>query len=89
MELVQGVTLKQLLQQKPLPPEVAACIMVEVLDALVHAYQLGVVHRDIKPEKVMVVCQSPSELPKGREEASPLSPSGEEVARQADGPWDY
>jgi serine/threonine-protein kinase len=55
VELVSGCTLRTLLaEQGRLPPEVAAAIAIELLHALEHAHEQGVVHRDVKPENVMV-----------------------------------
>jgi tRNA A-37 threonylcarbamoyl transferase component Bud32 len=55
VELVRGSTLRQLLSDQGfLPPEVAAAIGVELADALDHAHGLGVIHRDVKPENVLV-----------------------------------
>ncbi|HLV65414.1 MAG TPA: protein kinase [Polyangiaceae bacterium] len=55
VELVRGTTLRRLLaEQGSLPPEIAAAIGVEIAEALEHAHQLGVVHRDVKPENVLV-----------------------------------
>lgn len=54
-ELVRGVTLRQLLRDRGVvPPEVAAALGLELTDALTHAHAQGVVHRDVKPENVMV-----------------------------------
>lgn len=55
VELIRGVTLRQLLAEVgPLPPEVAASIGFEVASALAHAHQHGVIHRDVKPENVLL-----------------------------------
>lgn len=55
VELLRGVTLRRILQrQKKVPPEVAAAIALDLLSALSHAHQCGVIHRDVKPENVMV-----------------------------------
>jgi serine/threonine protein kinase len=55
MELVQGETLSALLKRDgPLPPEAAAGLAVEVAEALYHAHQQGIVHRDVKPANVIV-----------------------------------
>jgi len=55
VELVRGMTLRQLLrEQGPLPPEIAACIAVEITRALTMAHRMGIVHRDIKPENVLL-----------------------------------
>ncbi len=54
-EFIDGQTLKQYLNGRPLGfSEVAALIAVEVCHALAHAHSLGVIHRDVKPENVMI-----------------------------------
>ena len=54
-EFIDGETLKQFLTAHALRfPEVAALISVEVCGALAHAHGFGVLHRDVKPENVMV-----------------------------------
>ncbi len=54
-ELVRGTTLRQLISERGhLPAEVAAAIAVEVAAALEHAHGLGVIHRDVKPENVLL-----------------------------------
>jgi serine/threonine-protein kinase len=55
VELVRGKTLRQLLSdEQNLPPEVAAAIGIEIALALEHAHGLGVIHRDVKPENVLI-----------------------------------
>ncbi len=55
VELLKGTTLRKLLQkQKAMPPEVAAALALELLGALAHAHANGVVHRDVKPENVLI-----------------------------------
>jgi serine/threonine protein kinase len=55
VELVRGATLRQLRQRcGAMPPEVAAAIALELLSALAHANGSGVVHRDVKPENVLI-----------------------------------
>src|SRR5262245_37936761 len=54
-EFIDGVTLKQFLETRKLAhPEVAALIAVEIGGALAHAHALGIIHRDVKPENVMI-----------------------------------
>ena len=55
MEWVEGKLLRELMtQQKKFPPERAAKILSQVLEALEYIHTHGVVHRDLKPENIMV-----------------------------------
>jgi serine/threonine protein kinase len=54
MELVDGRDLHQLIQAGCLDPALAFSIIRQVCDALYHAHQNGVVHRDIKPGNILV-----------------------------------
>lgn len=55
MEYVQGITLKQLIQQRGrLSPTTAAQITIRILSALEHAHANGIIHRDIKPQNILV-----------------------------------
>ncbi len=55
MEYVEGRTLKDIIQERgPLPPTVAAQIAIRVLSALQHAHKNGIIHRDIKPQNILV-----------------------------------
>ncbi len=53
-EYVQGSTLKQRLTEGRLTPDQAARLARELGNALHFAHQAGVVHRDVKPENVML-----------------------------------
>jgi eukaryotic-like serine/threonine-protein kinase len=54
-EFIDGLTLKQFLADRTIEhPEVAALITVELGSALAHAHGLGIIHRDVKPENVMI-----------------------------------
>lgn len=55
MELVDGVTLKDVIRdQAPLDPVKTVDQISQVLDALRYAHKRGLVHRDIKPQNVLV-----------------------------------
>jgi tRNA A-37 threonylcarbamoyl transferase component Bud32 len=55
VELVRGGSLREVLRAAPpMPPEIAADLALDVLEALDHAHAAGIVHRDIKPENVLI-----------------------------------
>ncbi|MDF3290970.1 protein kinase domain-containing protein [Streptomyces silvisoli] len=54
MEFVPGGTLAEALRAGPLPISRAITLAGEVLDALGHSHQHGIVHRDIKPSNIML-----------------------------------
>lgn len=55
-EYVEGNNLKEVLQESgALSPQETAEVMEQVLDALAHAHEQGVIHRDIKPANIMLV----------------------------------
>ena len=56
MELVDGITLKQYLQDHgPLDAVQAVDFSLQIARALAHAHGKGIVHRDIKPQNILVV----------------------------------
>ncbi|MBP7127173.1 protein kinase [Myxococcota bacterium] len=55
VEYVDGEPLSTFLSRHdPMLPEVAALAIASVADALAHAHERGVIHRDVKPENLMV-----------------------------------
>ncbi|KRD20093.1 MULTISPECIES: serine/threonine-protein kinase [unclassified Streptomyces] len=63
MELVDGVSLRTLLTRAaPLEPEAALVVLKGSLLGLADAHRVGVVHRDYKPENVLVVPDGSSRL---------------------------
>ncbi|MBO5247784.1 MAG: Stk1 family PASTA domain-containing Ser/Thr kinase [Clostridia bacterium] len=56
MEYIDGVTLKDRMDQKgALSPEEAIHYLRQILNALSHAHERGVVHHDIKPENILLL----------------------------------
>jgi serine/threonine-protein kinase len=63
MELVDGVTLGELVdRQGPQSPERVAQIMLQVCAALEAAHDKGLVHRDIKPDNVLLTTTGQAKL---------------------------
>lgn len=55
MEYVQGKTLKSVIQERgKLSPALAGQIAIRILSALEHAHRNGIIHRDIKPQNILV-----------------------------------
>jgi serine/threonine protein kinase len=54
MDRVEGKTLRQILSERELSPSESIGWVVQIADALTRAHELGIVHRDVKPENVMV-----------------------------------
>ncbi len=55
MELIEGGTLRELLAERgPMPPHAAAAVLRPVLGGLAAAHRAGLVHRDVKPENVLI-----------------------------------
>ncbi|MDQ3037085.1 MAG: serine/threonine protein kinase, partial [Myxococcota bacterium] len=64
-ELVPGASLESMLRAQRLAPELALAIADQILSALAHAHALGILHRDVKPENV-VVAMLPDGTPHAR-----------------------
>lgn len=61
MELLEGPTLRDvLLDQGCLSPEIALAVLSPLIDALEKAHELGIVHRDFKPENIMLSLSEPN-----------------------------
>jgi Tol biopolymer transport system component/predicted Ser/Thr protein kinase len=53
-ELVEGESLRKLIDRGPIPSRKLIDIAVQTAEALAAAHALGIVHRDLKPENIMV-----------------------------------
>jgi serine/threonine-protein kinase len=59
MEYLGGKTVAQLVaEQGPLPPEGVATLLDQLARVLDEAHQLGIIHRDIKPQNLMVMADA-------------------------------
>ncbi|MFZ5943824.1 MAG: Stk1 family PASTA domain-containing Ser/Thr kinase [Bacillota bacterium] len=55
MEYIKGKTLKEIIdEQAPLPLNEAVDIVKQICDALEHAHENAIVHRDIKPHNILI-----------------------------------
>lgn len=54
-EFVDGRTLKQCITDRPIAfPEIGAMVAFQVCRALAHAHSASILHRDVKPENIMI-----------------------------------
>jgi len=60
MEHLDGETLAQRIAKGPLPLSQALGIAIQIADALAAAHRRGVVHRDLKPQNIMLTGRSPA-----------------------------
>ncbi len=55
LEYVEGSTVKEIIEREgALSPRVAVSVASQVLSALSHAHERGIIHRDVKPQNVII-----------------------------------
>src|SRR5712691_4741973 len=54
MELVEGESLGNILARGPMPPREVVRIFSQVAEALAEAHEKGIIHRDVKPDNIIV-----------------------------------
>jgi len=58
MEFVDGITLKEMIRQREqIHPDTVIRMAIRILAAVDHAHRNGIVHRDIKPQNILVDAQ--------------------------------
>lgn len=54
MDFAEGPDLASLLSEAPMPPQRVATLARQMLEGLYHAHEQGLIHRDFKPENVII-----------------------------------
>jgi len=63
MEMVEGQNLKEIIRERgPLSPAEAVDIASQICDALLHAHEHKIIHRDIKPHNIIITKQGKAKV---------------------------
>jgi hypothetical protein len=55
MEFLDGQTLREAIQERPLAPQRVVKILIQCCASLAEAHSIGIIHRDIKPDNVFLL----------------------------------
>lgn len=58
MDFVDGPDLATLMQEAPMPPPRVIWLVRQILDGLQHAHHHDLIHRDLKPQNIIVECDA-------------------------------
>ena len=64
MELVKGVPITQYCDQNRLDPKERLELFIPVCQAIQHAHQKGIIHRDVKPSNILITLHDGKPMPK-------------------------
>jgi serine/threonine-protein kinase len=64
MDLVEGTPLSHLISDKPMAPDRVVHLARQLCAGLAHAHDLGLIHRDFKPDNIIVVNEPAGEVPR-------------------------
>ena len=62
MQYVEGETLHKFLQERSVDVRTALALAVQITDALVEAHSRGVIHRDLKPQNIMITARQQAKV---------------------------
>lgn len=84
MELIDGITLKQYMEKRgQLNWREALHFITQIMKALSHAHSRGIIHRDIKPQNIMVLRDGSVKVADFGMPASPTPPTRSRRRRSA------
>ena len=74
MELVEGETLKALLKARPAVHRAGQSLAIQIAQGLQAAHSKGIVHRDIKPDNILLTRDGQRQDPRLRHRAASARP---------------